>query len=333
MKRYFAILLVVAIACSALLSGCAATSQAAKSAPVKTGFAVSTSSSKSKDTTADMNGSAQVDIVMVAVAVDDGGVISDCVIDTVQSKVEFTQAGVIATDLAKEFPSKNVLADTYGMKAVSSIGKEWYEQAAALAAYVQGKTLEQVLAIELDENGKATDVDLVSSATISIGGYIQAIEAAVNNASHLGAAKGDALKLTSVTGIAKSKDAASDADGLAQTYTTMAVTTLTGAGVISSCFIDAVQVDVHFNAQGMLTSDLSASAATKQMLGDAYGMKAVSSIGKEWYEQANAFAQYATGKTVEEVVSIPVEKGKAVDLVSSVTVGVSDFVACIGMVK
>ena len=56
-------------------------------------------------------------------------------------------------------------------------------------------------------------------------------------------------------------------------------------------------------------------------------MKSASGIGKEWYEQANAFAQYVLGKTADEVNGIPQDQGKAtdVDLTASVTIHITSF--------
>lgn len=56
-------------------------------------------------------------------------------------------------------------------------------------------------------------------------------------------------------------------------------------------------------------------------------MKKASSIGKEWNEQAEAYATYAVGKTAEEVKSTPSEAGLATeaDLAASVTVHITDF--------
>jgi hypothetical protein len=70
---------------------------------------------------------------------------------------------------------------------------------------------------------------------------------------------------------------------------------------------------------------------TKVEIGDAYGMKKQSKIGKEWYEQANAFAAYVVGKTSSEVSGIAMSEGKATDadLLASVTVSLGDFIATI----
>lgn len=75
------------------------------------------------------------------------------------------------------------------MGKISSIGREWNEQAQSLADYVVGKTIPEVKGISISEEGKPTGADLTASVTMSIGGYISAIEQAAANASHLGASR------------------------------------------------------------------------------------------------------------------------------------------------
>ena len=299
--------------------------------PVKTGLALLTSVSSSKDATADADGLAQADITVVAVTVGDDGIIYDCVIDSIQSKLNFDTSGALLSDLTLTIPSKNELGADYGMGKISSIGREWNEQAQSLADYVVGKTIPEVKGISISEEGKPTGADLTASVTMSIGGYISAIEQAAANASHLGASKGDRLVLTTTTNAAKSTDATSDADGLAQAYATVGALTLSG-DTITSMVIDAVQANVNFNAAGTITTDLSAAQPSKNELGADYGMGKVSSIGKEWDEQAAAFASYVTGKTVAEATGIAVtEEGNAgdADLAASVTIGVGDFLTLV----
>lgn len=296
---------------------------------VKTGLSIVTSLS-GEDATAEADGLAKADIAVVAVTVGEDGVIESCVIDAVQAKMNFSAAGeFLSTDA--EFLSKNELGEEYGMKKVSSIGKEWNEQAAAVADYAEGKTVEEIKGIALNEEGAPADADLAASATVHINGFISGIEQAVNNAVDLGAVSGDELKLVTVTDTGKSKSATAEEDGLAQAYSYIGAITLNG-DTITSCNIDAVQANISFNAEGAITSDLEAEVATKNELGDAYGMKKVSSIGKEWYEQAAAFCEYVTGKTVEEVKGIALtEKGapEDADLAASVTVSVGDFLTLI----
>ena len=297
--------------------------------PVKTGLSMITGVAKSQDATDEKDGQAQTNIALVAVTVDDNGVIDSCVIDEIQAVIGFNASGVLTTDAATRFASKNELGQDYGMKKGSSIGKEWNEQAAAMAAYAVGKTVDELKGIAVNEKGAPADADLAASVTLSIGGFLEGIEAAVNNAAHLGARKGDELALTSVTDMAKSKDATAEKDGRAQTSATVAVVTLNGS-TVTSCYIDAVQASVDFNASGVIVTDLTAAVASKNQLGEHYGMAEASSIGKEWNEQAAAFCAYVTGKTLDEVAGIAVNESGTpadADLAAGVTLGIGQFQA------
>ncbi len=59
------------------------------------------------------------------------------------------------------------------MKSASGIGKEWYEQIAALENWTKGKTVDEVMAMKTKE-GEAghpavpDEADLTSSVTISV---------------------------------------------------------------------------------------------------------------------------------------------------------------------
>ena len=63
----------------------------------------------------------------------------------------------------------------------------------------------------------------------------------------------------------------------------------------------------------------------------SYTHLGASSIQKEWNEQAEAFAQWCIGKTVDEVKNIPLKDGvpNTIDLVTSVTIHVTDFVTAV----
>jgi len=322
MKKLLTLLLCLSLLMT-MLTACGKKEEAAK-----TGLAVNTSIAKSTAAAADAEGLAEVDSAIAAVLVSKDGKILDCKIDAAQTKVNFSVAGVLTTDVATTYKTKQELGTEYGMLAKSGIKKEWNEQADAFAAYVIGKTVAEVKAIAVNEEGVATDADLASAVTVHVGDFIAVVEKAVNNAQDLGAKSTDKIGLGVSTDIAKSKDAAADADGLAQAYSYYVVTTTNAKGKISSCVIDASQGNVNFNATGVVTSDLAVAPQTKQELKEAYGMKAQSGISKEWYEQANSFAKYVTGKTLDEVNKIAIADGYATDadLVSSVTVHVTAFV-------
>jgi len=293
---------------------------------VKTGLAVISSVAKSTDA-GEKDGAAQVDSVAVAVTVDKDGKIVKCAIDTAQTKINFSKEGKILSDLKAEYKSKQELGYDYGMKKASKIGKDWFEEANAFAAYVVGKTVAEIKGIAVNEEGVTTDAELLTSVTIHITDYVAAIEKAVNNAKDLGAKSEDKLGLAIVTSIEKSADAG-EKDGLAQAYSNYSATTFDAAGKITSCVIDASQSNVNFSKAGKITTDLKAPLQTKVELGEGYGMKKASKIGKEWSEQSDAFSKYVVGKSVDEVKGIAInEEGvpTAADLTSSVTVHITDF--------
>ena len=303
-----------------------ATSNVAAEGELLTGIGTSVSIADSKDATADEEGTAQCDATIAAVTVDSNGAIVECVIDIAQTKIGVSADGKITSDLNAEYPSKRELGDDYGMKKASVIGKEWYEQADAFAAWATGKTRDEISGMAITE-GLAGDADLAASVSIHVTGFQAAVLEAMDNAVAGGAASGDKLGLGVSTNIAKSVDASADADGTAEAYTTISVLTVNADGVITSSVIDAVQAKITFDAAGVITADKSAEVLSKDELGDAYGMKSASGIGKEWNEQAAAYAEYTVGKTLEEVQGTAVEEGRPADadLAASVTVHITDF--------
>ncbi|HBF35960.1 MAG TPA: hypothetical protein DDW50_01410 [Firmicutes bacterium] len=323
MKKLIAVMLVVLLA-SALCG-------AANSGKVKTGLAVITELNRSTDVGA-KPGLAEIDSTAVAVMVDGNGKIVKCLIDMVQSNINFDGSGKLITPKGTEFPTKNELGEKYGLKKASKIGKEWKEQAAALAKYVEGKTVKEIKGIAVDQGKHATGSDLRASVTISIGEYIEAIEKAAAQAQALGASSSDVLGLGVVTTMSEFAVNAGAKPGLAGVDSYYVAITKDSKGKITSCLIDASQGQVNFNKSGKITSNLNVRVKTKDELGDAYGEKKASKIGKEWNEQAAAFAKYVTGKTPSEVANIAVNKeGHATgsDLQASVTVGILDFKAAL----
>lgn len=349
MKKKFAFILTIAMLLG-LLSGCAGTpvvyydnctcpvdshastpdekEDATEAVPVpaegavKTGLAVVISIAKSENAK-----QADYDVTLAAVTVDDDGVIQSCIIDSIGTTVTFDGTGTITADLTAEILSKNELGDAYGMKAYGGSKYEWYEQAAALADYAVGKTVDELRNGAINESGKAKEgTDLATTASIYLGGYVSAIEAAVENAKHLGAQAGDELRLAAISKIDSSVSAAAEKAGTAQLDCDVTAITVNG-DTITSCYIDSVQAKVSFDTAGTITTDLTAPVQTKNELGESYGMKAWGGAKYEWNEQAAAFAKYVTGKTAAEVEGIAVSEGKAADadLASSVTISIGGF--------
>jgi len=331
MRKKLAILMVFVLSMLALAACGGAPAEEPEVAKVKTGMAVVTTADKSVSAGAE-DGLAQAYSNIIAVTVDESGVITNCVIDAAQTNINFSKEGKIVTPLDSEFVGKLELGTDYGMAKASSIGKEWNEQATAFADYVIGKTVDEVKGIAVDAEGRPTGEDLTASVTIHVTPYINAIEQAVANATDKGASADDKLGIGVLTTVAKSTDATATDPGLAQAYSNYAIVTFNADGVITSCIIDASQTNINFDATGTITTDLAGPFPTKNELGADYGMVKASSIGKEWNEQAAAFADYVVGKTVEEVKGIALtDEGLAADtdLASSVTVHIGPFMTVV----
>ena len=299
---------------------------------LKTGLYISTGISDSKSATAEENGEGKYDVTMVAVLVDDNGVIRDCIIDGIAASVKFDAAGAITSDLTAVPQTKNELGENYGMVAWGGAIAEWDAQAAALASYAVGKTVDELKNGAIDETGKApAGSDLATQATIYLGGYVSAIEMAVSRALYLGAQVGDELRLAAVNGIDSSASATAEAAGNAQLDSTVTALTLKD-GVITSCAIDAVQAKVAFDVNGSIIAPILDAVKTKNELGADYGMVAWGGAIAEWNQQAASFAGYVTGKTADEVLGIAVDestKPTDADLISSVTIKIGGFQALI----
>lgn len=308
-----------------------AETSAPASGALKTGLAIIADLTDCTNASAEGDGQAKFDVNFAAVTLDGNGVIQSCLIDSLGAAVTFDGKGAITSDVAAPVQTKNELGEAYGMKAHAHSTYEWNEQAAAVAQYAVGKTVEELKTMAVDETGHAADADLATTATIYIGGYIAAIEKAAANAQELGASAGDTLKLAIVPSLGKTVLPFEGNDGTAQLDCDVAAVTVSD-GVITSCFIDSLQAKVNFDATGTVTSDTTSGAQAKNELGEKYGMKAYADSEFEWNEQAANFSAYVTGKTAAEVAGIAVNEKNApadADLASGVTISIGGFQALI----
>ena len=299
---------------------------------VKTGLVITTKLSKTEEVKENVKTiSAKYDITLVAVTVDNSGVITACSIDSVDATVKFDESGKILTDLNSAVKTKQELGDAYNMVLYGGAKYEWYEQVNALAEYCVGKTAEEVANIAVNESTKSTDTDLSSSVTISIGGYKDAIVKAVENAKSLGAKGTDVLHLAANVSLKSSKDATATGNGLAQCDVDVIAIT-ENEGYITSSAIDSVQAKINFDATGNVVTDLTAKVETKQELGDRYNMVQYGGAKFEWYVQTNSFCKYIVGKTAEEVAGISVDQSTYPtdpDLPASVTIAIGGYKALV----
>ncbi len=280
--------------------------------------------------------SGQIDVTAAAIGFDADGKIVSVTIDTVQNKAKFDEELNLETDNSELVKTKKELKDDYDMRKASEIEREWFEQMEDFEAWMIGKTAEEVINIpvkERDENHKnVPDVEeLTSTVTITVEGYLAAVEDAWNNAVDVEGASKVGLGVSS--SIAKSNGLDGDKMPKLQADTTLTALAFDDADKIVGSIIDTVQTKVEFDAEGKVTTDLEAEVLSKKELKDDYGMKKASGIEKEWFEQIEAFEEWMIGKTADEVTGLEVKEvdpnhqnvPDVEELTSSVTITVESF--------
>jgi len=325
MKKILSLVMTSVLAIG-VLAGCGKSVVQKESAIAKMGLGIVTSIEKSKDY-AEEAAVGQVDSVIVAAGFDKDGKIVSVTIDTAQSKVEFAKDMVLKTDVKVAGKTKVELGADYGMKETSTLKKEWFEQIAELEKYMTGKTVAEVKAMKLTETTVPDVEELKSLVTIKVSGYIAALEKAYASAVEVKGA--ETVGLGHGVSLAKSKSMEGETMAVAQVDTTIVATALNADGKVAGTIIDTAQTKVAFDKDGKITNDLKAAVKSKVELGADYGMKKASGIGKEWFEQAKALADWTLGKTPAEVEALKVTDGKAdvAELKTSVTVSVGDYLA------
>jgi len=315
MKKILSVVLSVLMLASLFaLSGCG------EPATLKFGAAVYVGAPTATDATADKEGQGSVDVTMAAVTVDADGKIVACRIDTMQSKVKYTADGKAVGN--PEAKSKRELGNDYGMSAIGK--KEWFEQANILEGVVAGKTLAEVKALAAAD-GQPVDTVINAGCTITIDGYIAAIEKAYNVAAESQVTADATLKIGMYTEQTIA-DATADKDGNNQVDVYGFAAAVDADGKVIKGFSDCVQVAFGFDTTGKSKFDTTKEIKSKFELGSNYGMTA---IGKqEWYIQAAAFDNQCVGKTGAEIIGLMGNDGKGVESVQTAgcTIYVSGFV-------
>ena len=95
--------------------------------------------------------------------------------------------------------------------------------------------------------------------------------------------------------------------------------TLDADGRITSAIGDMAEPALTVAADGGITAP--EAVRTKLELGDSYGMRGASSLGKEWYEHSEGYCSYLKGKTEKEVADIPAD-GSDADLAALCTISI-----------
>lgn len=262
---------------------------------------------------------------IASVILDKDGRVVDCVIDCADAKIS-VEGG--KAEAGGTYLTKNELGANYGMAQYSPIGKEWNEQAAHFASQIKGKNYDEVKALAIGEDGKATDAEVLSGCTVAVGGFKEAVVRAMEDksATEFSSSVAPSLSFAAVISDWGTASAEKDKDGKAAlTNTVMSVALVDGK--VASAILDVAAPEASFNAKGEITG--SSYNGTKRELGENYGMAQYSPIGKEWDEQAAHFCESLVGLDRDGVASVGVgENGKATDadIAAGCTVTVSDFV-------
>lgn len=320
------------LAAALLLAGCGKTNSGAASSGSMNG-ASGESSSTSQTSSAwktglgvltdvsEENRTGSMGLVAAAVLLDEDGKIASVTLD----ELELTLAtdGTGAVTLPTDYRTKRQKGDDYPLANVSSLNKGWAEQADAFAEALVGKTPEEVSAMKLDADGRATDADLLSGCTIAVDRYRDAVTKACAQAAARGAAKGDRVSL-GIEAVNASSDvtATDDRDLNAEVDVSIVALTRDADDRVTSAVADMAEPALTVTADGgMAAPD---KVETKLEQGDRYGMRTASSLNKEWYEHSAGFCDYLKGKTRAEVAAVPAD-GSDADLMALCTIAIDDL--------
>ena len=270
----------------------------------------------------DMNssatGNAQVDATIAAVVTDADGKIVACRIDVAQNKMDVTGGAV---DTAKTFQTKMELGDNYNMAKYGQsmdwngdgVVKEWYDQAKAFEAYVVGKTVAEVEAIQtkvVEGAGYVIAADealLTAGCTIQITDFIAAVAKACKDEQGMSFKTNATFTLgvaANTTVDAATVAATAEADGTVAMYSDMACAVVADGKVIAT-LNDAIQPKITISAAGEIVE--TSFKGTKRELKEGYNMAKFGAPNVEggtvleWYVQSAAFSNYVLGKTATEI--------------------------------
>ena len=318
MKRIFAVLLAV-LTLTAVMAGCGSSAPA-----LKMGLGVDAYYDTVSSATEEANGKISTVVTVAAVLLDAEGKIVKCDLDTLDVAVAFTTAG--EASVANEFKTKYEQGKDYNMVAYGGAAKEWFEQADAFCAVVEGKTVAEVKALLAADGYKGNDEVITAGCTIGVADFVRAVEKACNNAEDSAATANDALNV-GIVATASPKNASDEGNGSVKLEVAVAGAAVNAEGKVTAMVNDGVDSTAEFTAAGEAVTDKAKALSTKLELGDNYGMVAYGGAAKEWYDQAAAFDAICVGKTSSEIAGLVVDGYKGTEEVISAgcTIGIANM--------
>lgn len=290
------------------------TGQAGQNAAYRTGLGILTEASAQER-------AGKIDTIAAAVLLDAEGRVADVMLDEVEISV--TGDGTGKVTMPTDYRTKRQKGSDYPLAAVSSLEKGWAEQADAFGNYLTGKTPDEVKKLATDKDGKPKNADLLSTCTIAVDGYRDAVVRACENAKAVGSARGDRAVLgVSVRNDTKDLTADDDHDVTAQVDITVTALTLDADGRVTGAVADVAEPALTVGADGTVSAPEVVKTKVEQ--GDSYGMRGASALDKEWYEHSEGWCDYLKGKTRTEIAGIP-DDGSDADLAALCTISVTEL--------
>ena len=196
-------------------------------------------------------------------------------------------SNVIIDRLANGKSSKE-LHDNYGIKPVSTLKKDWWEQ----VAYYENWVVEHGIdSVKTDDKGHALNPDLISGATINVAELSEAVNNALKGTTEAG---GYTIK----TGTSYNK--------------------VWGLYIANVIFKDG-------KIYKILLDRISNNGEDSKEKHDNYGIKPVSSLKKDWWEQVAHYEDWVLEHGVDAVKYDSKGHAENVDLISGATIDISDL--------
>lgn len=230
---------------------------------------------------------------VATIVTDEAGKIVLCRLDCVDYTAKYNEedGSLVLTAPA----SKASLGDSYMMEAGS-----WASQGKALESHVKGKTQAEVAAIALD-GGRVTDAELKASCSIDVTDMLKAIDNAFKSA-HKTTFKTTAEALTAGLNVSSSVKDSSKDDSKNVKLTTEFAAVVMAEGKVVAAILDTAEPELKGIVDETGATSLSYKG-TKREQGEGYGMM----TSGTWYQQADAYAKAAIGKTAADIATIASE--------------------------
>lgn len=196
-------------------------------------------------------------------------------------------SNVVIDRLANNKSSKE-LHDNYGIKPVSTLNKDWWEQVAYYEHWIVENGID---AVNTDEKGHATNPDLISGATINVAELSYAVKNAMDGKTREGSYE------------IKTGTSYSNIWGL------YIANVILNDGKITKVLLDRI-------------SNNGEDSMEKY---DNYGIKPVSSINKEWWEQVAYYEDWVMKNGIDAVKYDDNGNATNPDLISGATIGIDDL--------